>query len=128
MSKRTKEDPPERGDLTYLHEKLGQAIDSAMFADTPEAIISVFEILSRAINDRDTWGQSPYVKGNPEAEKWFRQIKEMITPSAEDEKDPAAASRGTYWVLAQRMTRDDKLELARCMWELYHHVGSVGSD
>lgn len=128
MSKQTKADPPQPGDLTYLHEKLGQAIDGAMFADTPEAIASVFEVLSRAINDREGWDQSPYVKGYPEAEKWFRRIKEMITPSMEDEGDPAAAAQGTWWVLARRMTTDDKRELARCMSELYHHVGSVGPD
>ncbi len=128
MSKQTNADPPQPGNLTYLHEKLGQAIDGAMFADTPEAIASVFEVLSRVINDYRHWDQSVYVKGNSEAEKWFRRIKELIAPSVEDEKDSVAASRGTFWVLARRMTRDDKRELARCMSELYHHVGRVGAD
>lgn len=64
---KSKTKPTQDGDLTYLHEKLGQAIDSAMFAETPEAIAGVFEILSRAINDRDGWGESPYVKGDAQA-------------------------------------------------------------
>jgi len=61
---------------------------------------------------------TPYVKGSPEAEEWFRQIKEMIMSSAKDERDPVAAFRGMYWILAWRMTTDDRLELARCIWKL----------
>lgn len=120
--------PFQRGDMTYLHEKLGQAIGGAIFADSPEAISSVFEVLSRVFDGYVPWDQSVYVKGNPDAEKCFRRIKELITPSAGDEKDSAAASRGTFWVRAQRMSVDERHDLARCMWELYHHVGRVGVD
>lgn len=116
------------GDLTYLHEKLGQAIDAAMFAETPDDITAVFEILSRAINDREGWGESPYVKGDAQAEGWYRHIDSVLTTSAEDKTDPNAAAKGTWWVRARRMTKDDKRELARSMMELYHHVGRIEED
>ncbi len=120
--------PSQPGDLTYLHEKLGQAIHSAMFAGDAKQIAGVFEILSRGINDVLSKGEVPYLE-NEEARDWLTKIQEMITPSEADRNDPLVPNRaGAYEVRAERMTVDNKLDLARCMWELFCHVNRHGRD
>ncbi len=111
------------GDLTYLHEKLGQAISSAMFTEDPQRLAEVFHSLSRGLHEVSE--NSPYLQSE-NAQQWAEKIRSLIRPSAEDLAAPGAKEHGGWAIRAGRMTRDEKYELATCIWELFNHVGNVG--
>ena len=113
------------GDLTYLHERLGQAISSSMFNERPDYVASVFEILHRGLDDIALKGgpdKIGYLRDS-QARGWFETIRKLTTPSAEDGAHPRAKELGSWAVLAGRLTDDEYIDLRNAMWELYHHVG-----
>jgi hypothetical protein len=123
------DNPMDRGDLSYLHEKLGEAIYSSMFDGSPETVAGVFEVISRAVHELGHKSElPPYLRDDEQAKDWLEKIKEYMKPSEADAKDPRAKELGTWYVRASRLSRDDKLELSRCIRELYHRVGRHGRD
>jgi hypothetical protein len=109
-----------RSDLSYLHEKLGQAIRTALFNQGPREMAAVFEVLNRGIYHRKQAG-NPKPLSN-QAQQWFDRISELITPSTADAADPSASQDGTYQVLARRMTPGERSELGGLMMELYSWI------
>ena len=113
------------GDLSYLHEKVGHAISTALFADEPATIAHVFEYLSRGIDNEEKSPGSPLL-ADADIRQSIDEIRKLITPSEEDGRAPGAAERGTFQIRAERMTKDERRELAGSMWALFSHVGYFG--
>ncbi len=119
--------PRVRGDLSYLHEKTGQAISAALLAEDSNSIAHVFEYLNRGIESEERNERSPLLQDS-DIRDAIDRIKRISLPTEEDERAPGAAERGTYQIRAERITEKEKHELGRAMWDLYVYVGSFGRE
>jgi hypothetical protein len=112
------------GKLTYFYEKLGQAIVSAMFCDTPDRMADVFNFLQRAIDNEQRTNANAAFLQDPASRNWFETIVKLIEPSAEDLVHP----KGGFFARASRMSLDEKIELNRVVWDLHQYVGAFEGE
>jgi hypothetical protein len=114
--------------FSYLWQQLHKAIDAAMFASDPQRISGVFSELRHGIHDVETKQQTPGYLDDPHTKKTYDRMKELITPSEKDGQDPRAEELGTGYIRAERMTQDERYELADCMSDLLADLDSYDRD
>jgi hypothetical protein len=93
--------------LENMHGLVSRAVSSLLLHGDPEDIANGFLTLSHVGSD----DQSALVR--EQARRWWETVQRLMGPSGEP-----------FIRRAERLTRDDKLELSNALWELHCHLDS----
>jgi hypothetical protein len=101
--------------FSYMAEKVGEALRKLTLRDDPAAIVDAFAVL--IFGDLGSGRQLPR-DGFADPNRWVATIEKLMTVSDEDRADPRANREGSMRIRAERMTRDEKEELANALQSL----------
>lgn len=93
---------------SYLHGKLAEALHMLVMDDTDKTLGKAF-----------VWVRlgAPMSEHFPsdEIKKWYGELSDLATPSADDQAHPDAHERGPAWIHAERMSADDRARFKQAL-------------
>lgn len=101
-----------------LHKMLGEAVFTMMCNHDDRSLARAFVSVSDGLASARG---APYV-ANENAQRWIRELGELMKPSDDDVRRGKEEELGTALARAQRFTRDERNTFARTLLELYNQL------
>jgi hypothetical protein len=102
--------------LQYMHGKLREIVSALILADDPTTVTYCFTTLSTTI------AQDGKLIEDEDARASWQRILDLVEPTAADAKQKGAAEHGTMPIRVARLTRAEKAEIARRLWDVLAYL------
>ena len=107
--------------LQYMHGKLREIVSSLVLADDPTTVTYCFTTLSTTI------AKDGLLIDDEDARVSWARVLELVEPTPTDAKQKGAAERGTMPIRVARLTRQEKAEIARELWDVLAYLDREAS-